>query len=47
MNKEIAKDFAHMQYAELNSEQLKKIKELEDEINTTRKDKIYLMAFVK
>ncbi|SET23870.1 hypothetical protein SAMN05660297_01790 [Natronincola peptidivorans] len=45
MNQEIIKDMGNMNYADLSKEQLKKLMAIEDEINSNRQEKVFLMAF--
>ncbi len=47
MNQEVIKDLGGMNYADLSQEQLFELMKIEDEINSNRDDKVYLMALVK
>lgn len=47
MQNEVAKDLGNFTYADLNSEQLLKLKQIEDEINSVRENKVFVMALVK
>lgn len=47
MQNEIVKDLGSFTYADLTSEQLSKLKQVEDEINSAREHKVYVMALIK